>query len=138
MAANTYGLATASFGGDAINSVKSATIEKTGTPTDLSADSSRVVNKVIVDEKTVNISVTTMDQSQRFRAGSNGTLVLTTVERTAGDGVSDGTTITIPNCVCLGAEATKETQTEGTLTINFRAYDNNADWDTSMSLISYQ
>lgn len=137
MASKTFLLSEATFDGVAIESVKSASIEKTSTPTDLSADSSRTVNKVVVDEKTVIVSVTTMDGSQALRPGSCGELILKTVERSAGDGVTAGATITMTNAKVSSSDNTIETQGESALVISFIAYDPLADYETESTLIKY-
>lgn len=123
----TYLLSTATFKGTAITDVTAATIDESASPTTISTDGSRNVNLVVVDNKTVSITVESTNQSlgntANFRVGQAGQLVLTTKLRTAGDGLSTTLTITVPECVLVANSSGEPTQAAGSFTMTFQAYD---------------
>lgn len=122
--------------------IQSASINENGSPTDLSANASRAVNLVIVDNKSVDITVTTLannlSANSKFRTGHAGQLVLTGKLRTAGDGLSTTMTVTIAKAVLVDSDNSINHQGESTNTFTFRAYNDAVDHaDVDSALIAY-
>jgi hypothetical protein len=134
--ATTYILQSATFKSTSITDVTAATIDESSSPSTISTDGSRNVNLVVVDNKTVSITVESTNQAlgntANFRVGQAGQLVLVTKLRSAGDGVSTSLTITVPECVLVSNSSGDPTQAAGTFTMSFQAYDSAND-----GLISY-
>lgn len=141
MAFATYILSSFSFKATSVSSKSIANIDETASLNTHTADSSRAVNLVTVDNQGVSVSIETTDQNvaanSNFRTGEAGTLIMKGKLRTAGDGLSTEITITVANAVCGGASTSLPNQGEGSLTISFEGYDPNADDATAASLITY-
>lgn len=123
----TYILTAATFKSTSITSVTSATIAESANATPISTDGSRNVNLVVVDGKTVTITVESTNQANgavaNFRVGQAGALVLTTVLRTAGDGISTTAILTINEAVLISNTTNSPTAGAGTHSMTFQAYD---------------
>lgn len=143
MPGNTYAFTGGTFDGQTITDVQSVSINENGTPTDLSTDASRAVNLVIVDGKSVDITVTSTNNNlaanSAFRIGNDGQLVLNGKLRTAGDGLSvTAMTITIPKCVLVDSSNDVNHAGESTVSFTFRAYNDAVDHSDAVSgLIVY-
>lgn len=142
MPAQTYAFTGGSFDGVNITDVQSVSINENGTPTDLSTDASRTVNLVIVDGKSVDITVTStnnnLPSNSAFRIGNDGELVLNSKLRTAGDGLSTTKTMTIPKAVIVDSSNDVNHAGESTVSFTFRAYNDTVDHtDANSGLIFY-
>jgi hypothetical protein len=136
MALTTFLLQSAKFTTDddtpveiPLTSVISATIDETATATNLTSDGSRFVNLVVVDEKTLEISIEVHDASliKNLRVGKNGSLELIEKQRTCGDGLSDTLTIAIAPVCFIGTTHNGVTVGGGTATLTFRAFKTETD-----------
>lgn len=142
MPGQTYAFTGGSFDGVNITDVQSVSINENGTPTDLSTDASRAVNLVIVDGKSVDITVTStnnnLPSNSAFRIGNDGELVLNGKLRTAGDGLSTTMTMTIPKAVIVDSSNDVNHAGESTVSFTFRAYNDTVDHtDANSGLIVY-
>lgn len=144
MAAKTYALTSAVFGEGlgaiTITSLTNGTVNETTQETNLTADASRTVNLPIDDMYSVDVTVETMDSSfaSSFEPGDTGQLILTGKLRTCGDGLSTEQTITLKSVCVVSVTDGLESQGQSSLTITFRAYDEDADHNsTEIAIISY-
>lgn len=142
MALENYAFTSGSWDLAALTDVQSVSINENSVPTDLSANASRTVGLVIVDNKSVDITVTVLDNNlssnAKFRNGHAGQLVLNGKLRTAGDGLSTAITVTIPKAVLIDSTNDMNHQGESNFTMQFRAYNDEVDHsDADSGLIVY-
>lgn len=138
MASNTYILASGStFKGAAIPSGTAVSWGWAGNPTSMSSDGSRSVNLTVVDNKSASITVESYDasfaNSANFIPGAQGSLILKTKLRGAGDSTSTSLTITFAECVLISTQSSAPNDGAGGITLSFSAYDSNDD----NSLVAY-
>lgn len=139
MAFDTYLISGFTFKSTALSSKGSCSVDEFATVNRHSADSSRTVNLISVDQKGVTITIEVADQGQagQWDVGEVGGLSITALKRTGGDGLSGTQTITVTNSCLVNKTPSYESENEGTLIFTFEAYDPNADATSSSSLITY-
>lgn len=128
----TYILETGStWKGTAITDATSFTFSESSSPTRISTDGSRSVGLIVVDQKVATITVNGVNAvllaTAAFRAGQNGSLVLKTKLRSAGDSVSTIKTFTFAESVLVSNNASAPNEGNGSVALTFEAYDTNDD-----------
>lgn len=121
---NGYRAKSATFAAGAITGLTDATVEESGTPTDIESDADPVIKGVVVDGIGANVTAVTTDITtiNSIAIGTAGTLVVVFEKRADGKGAaaSPNKTATITDAVVISKSDQAATKAIGSGTITFR------------------
>lgn len=129
---STYILESGStFKSQSITDATDFSFSESSSPSRFATDGQRSVGLIVVDHKVGTITVNGVNQNllsnSAFRAGASGSLVLKAKLRGAGDTVSTVKTFTFGECVLVSSNAGAPNEGNGTISLNFEAYDSTDD-----------
>jgi hypothetical protein len=111
------------FGGAAIVSANSFTINESGDVSPMSSDGFSYIQAVFVDNITATVTVSAKDVSSTIRVGSCDDLVLKALQKADCTVTTpDSVTFTFANAVVTGVDRTVNHTGESEITVNFQVY----------------